>query len=80
MLLSFQLRKSFIKSAAERSFVTVGNGSETGSPFQSAPGPDGTGLLFRPFVEALERSVETQVVAYPVDQALGFELDFSDRP
>ena len=36
------------------------------------PGLDGTGLLFRPFVEALESQVETQVVTYPVDQPLGY--------
>jgi pimeloyl-ACP methyl ester carboxylesterase len=36
------------------------------------PGLDGTGLLFRPFIEALDRSVQAQVVTYPVDQALGY--------
>jgi hypothetical protein len=40
------------------------------------PGLDGTGLLFRAFVEALSPHVETQVVTYPVDQRLGYaELD-----
>jgi len=36
------------------------------------PGLDGTGLLFRPFLEALGGRVGTQVVAYPVDQPLGY--------
>lgn len=36
------------------------------------PGLDGTGLLFRAFVEALGPSVATQVVAYPVDRPLGY--------
>jgi pimeloyl-[acyl-carrier protein] methyl ester esterase len=36
------------------------------------PGLDGTGLLFRAFVEALSPHVETQVVTYPVDQRLGY--------
>jgi pimeloyl-ACP methyl ester carboxylesterase len=36
------------------------------------PGLDGTGLLFAPFVEALGPKMETLVVTYPVDQALGY--------
>jgi pimeloyl-ACP methyl ester carboxylesterase len=36
------------------------------------PGLDGTGLLFKAFVEALTGSVETQVVTYPADQPLGY--------
>ena len=36
------------------------------------PGLDGTGLLFKAFLEALTGSVETQVVTYPVDRPLGY--------
>jgi pimeloyl-ACP methyl ester carboxylesterase len=36
------------------------------------PGLDGTGILFRQFVEALGSSVETRIVTYPVDRALGY--------
>jgi pimeloyl-ACP methyl ester carboxylesterase len=36
------------------------------------PGLDGTGILFRPFVEALAGSLETQIIAYPADQSLGY--------
>ena len=40
------------------------------------PGLDGTGLLFKNFVEVLTGRVETQVVSYPVDEPLGYaELD-----
>lgn len=35
------------------------------------PGLDGTGDLFRPFVEALA-ACPTQVVTYPVDRVLRF--------
>jgi pimeloyl-ACP methyl ester carboxylesterase len=36
------------------------------------PGLDGTGMLFERFVQALNPSVKTQVVAYPVDRPLGY--------
>jgi len=36
------------------------------------PGLDGTGILFSQFVEALGSSVETRIIAYPVDQPLGY--------
>ena len=36
------------------------------------PGLDGTGILFRQFVEAIGASVDTQTVAYPADQPLGY--------
>jgi pimeloyl-ACP methyl ester carboxylesterase len=36
------------------------------------PGLDGTGVLFRQFVEALGTSVDTQIIAYPADQPLGY--------
>jgi pimeloyl-ACP methyl ester carboxylesterase len=36
------------------------------------PGLDGTGMLFKRFVEALKPRVETQVLAYPVDRPLGY--------
>jgi pimeloyl-[acyl-carrier protein] methyl ester esterase len=36
------------------------------------PGLDGTGILFRQFVEALGASVDTQIIAYPADQLLGY--------
>jgi hypothetical protein len=36
------------------------------------PGLDGTGMLFKAFVEALKPRVETQIVAYPVDRPLGY--------
>lgn len=36
------------------------------------PGLDGTGVLFRRFVEAVGASVDTQIVAYPTDQPLGY--------
>jgi pimeloyl-ACP methyl ester carboxylesterase len=37
------------------------------------PGLDGTGKLFRPFVEALGDLVATEVVSYPADEPLGYE-------
>jgi len=37
------------------------------------PGLDGTGRLFAEFVKALDPGVSTIVVAYPPDQALGYE-------
>jgi pimeloyl-[acyl-carrier protein] methyl ester esterase len=37
------------------------------------PGLDGTGKLFAEFVKALDPAVGTIVVAYPPDQALGYE-------
>jgi pimeloyl-[acyl-carrier protein] methyl ester esterase len=44
------------------------------------PGLDGTGLLFKPFIEALKPKVETQIVAYPVDRPLGYaELELLVR-
>jgi pimeloyl-ACP methyl ester carboxylesterase len=36
------------------------------------PGLDGTGLLFKPFIDALNGRAQTQVVSYPVDQTLGY--------
>jgi pimeloyl-ACP methyl ester carboxylesterase len=36
------------------------------------PGLDGTGKLFSYFVVALGPSIDTQIVAYPVDQRLGY--------
>lgn len=37
------------------------------------PGLDGTGLLFRPLLEALPPSPAARVVAYPPDRELGYE-------
>jgi len=37
------------------------------------PGLDGTGLLFKPFIDALPSGVETLVVTYPVDEKLSYE-------
>lgn len=37
------------------------------------PGMDGSGALFAPLVAALRGRVHTQVIAYPPDQALGYE-------
>jgi len=34
------------------------------------PGLDGTGILFRQFVEAIRASVDTQIITYPADQPL----------
>jgi pimeloyl-ACP methyl ester carboxylesterase len=36
------------------------------------PGLDGTGLLFRQFVEAIAGSVDTQIIAYPAERPLGY--------
>jgi len=36
------------------------------------PGLDGTGILFRPFVETLGASIDTQIVTYPAHQPLGY--------
>jgi pimeloyl-ACP methyl ester carboxylesterase len=36
------------------------------------PGLDGTGILFRQFVEAIGASADTQIIAYPADQPLGY--------
>lgn len=36
------------------------------------PGLDGTGILFRQFVEAIGASLDTQIVAYPSDWPLGY--------
>ncbi len=36
------------------------------------PGLDGTGLLFKPFLEALPQGTETQIVSYPMDRPLGY--------
>jgi pimeloyl-[acyl-carrier protein] methyl ester esterase len=36
------------------------------------PGLDGTGILFRQFVEVIGANVDTQTVAYPADQPLGY--------
>jgi pimeloyl-ACP methyl ester carboxylesterase len=36
------------------------------------PGLDGTGILFRQFVEAIGASLDTQIVAYPADRPLGY--------
>jgi pimeloyl-ACP methyl ester carboxylesterase len=36
------------------------------------PGLDGTGILFRQFVEAIAGSVDTQIIDYPADQPLGY--------
>lgn len=52
------------------------------------PGLDGTGKLFREFVQALQPSVDSLIVSYPTDQAMGYdELEAlvlaalpSDRP
>lgn len=38
------------------------------------PGLDGTGVLFRPFVERLPRDLSPIVVSYPPDRQLGYEL------
>lgn len=37
------------------------------------PGLDGTGRLFRPFVEALPSGLEPEVVSYPADLCLSYE-------
>ena len=37
------------------------------------PGMDGTGTLFAEFIAALPRGIKTVIVAYPPDQALGYE-------
>ena len=36
------------------------------------PGLDGTGILFRRFIEAIGASVDTQIVAYPADQPMNY--------
>ena len=36
-------------------------------------GLDGTGNLFAPFIEALPKSIETQVISYPKDERLGYQ-------
>jgi pimeloyl-[acyl-carrier protein] methyl ester esterase len=36
------------------------------------PGLDGTGILFRRFVESVGASVDTQIIAYPADQPLDY--------
>jgi pimeloyl-ACP methyl ester carboxylesterase len=36
------------------------------------PGLDGTGILFRQFVEAIAGSIDTQIVPYPANQILGY--------
>jgi pimeloyl-[acyl-carrier protein] methyl ester esterase len=36
------------------------------------PGLDGTGVLFKPFVDHLPSDLAAMVVSYPVDQALGY--------
>jgi len=36
------------------------------------PGLDGTGILFGQFVEAIGSNADTRVIAYPVDQPLGY--------
>jgi pimeloyl-ACP methyl ester carboxylesterase len=36
------------------------------------PGLDGTGILFGQFVEAIGSDADTRIVAYPVDQPLGY--------
>jgi pimeloyl-ACP methyl ester carboxylesterase len=36
------------------------------------PGLDGTGILFRRFIEAIGTSVDTQIVAYPADQPMNY--------
>ncbi len=36
------------------------------------PGLDGTGILFRQFVEAIAGSLDTQIIAYPAEQPLGY--------
>lgn len=37
------------------------------------PGMDGTGLLFKPFIRALGAAATVRVIAYPVDQPMGYE-------
>jgi pimeloyl-[acyl-carrier protein] methyl ester esterase len=37
------------------------------------PGLDGTGVLFRPFIEILPPHIEPVVVAYPTQEPLGYE-------
>lgn len=37
------------------------------------PGMDGTGLLFKPFIEALAGEFAVRIVQYPATQALGYE-------
>jgi len=36
------------------------------------PGLDGTGILFRQFVETIGASLDTQIVSYPADRPLGY--------
>ncbi len=36
------------------------------------PGLDGTGILFKPFIEALPRDIETLIVSYPSDLKLSY--------
>ena len=36
------------------------------------PGLDGTGLLFKPLLEALPKGTQTQVISYPTDSPLGY--------
>ena len=36
------------------------------------PGLDGTGILFRRFVEAIGTRVDTRIIAYPADEPLGY--------
>jgi len=36
-------------------------------------GLDGTGKLFEPFIKALPKTIETQVIAYPADKNLGYQ-------
>lgn len=37
------------------------------------PGMDGTGILFRPFLQALAVYLPVKVVAYPVDKPMGYD-------
>jgi pimeloyl-ACP methyl ester carboxylesterase len=36
------------------------------------PGLDGTGILFRPFIELLSREIKVQVISYPADNKMSY--------
>jgi len=42
------------------------------------PGMDGTGILFKPFIDALSSNVDAQVISYPADIKLSYQelVDF----
>ena len=37
------------------------------------PGLDGTGLMFKPFIDVLPKDIEPLVISYPNDKRLGYE-------